>query len=541
MKPARTMSIQASRRAFLRHAAALGSMGAAAPLGMSLSLLGHAAAEAAQGDYKALVCVFLAGGNDGFNTVLATDTDSWTHYVNQRNPTVRGAADAGISIALLEAGTAGSAQAEAGSPARLGGVLPIGHANRAVHASRQFAMHPLLTDVQGLHQAGRVAVLANVGPLKRPLTKADYQGAVAARPAKLFSHNDQQSTWQSFSPEGADNGWGGRMGDLLMSRNATGLGDFAPLAQRSFTCVSPGSNGIWLAGAQVQALQVGATGVLDLGNLGSTLGSSSLRTAMAEVMSTGTPENLFWADHQALTQRSMAIQSLIGPVLPPYSSINGSAPWATAGSASPWADPMLKYTSPSDGAARLNSLALQLQMVARLIDANRAGNLGMKRQVFMVSLGGFDTHASQNQEHSERMAQLNHALAYFDRVLGQMPGGDMRSQVTTFTASEFGRNLANNGDGTDHGWGSHHLIMGGAVNGREVYGTYPELATGNASNEYDSPDLLANGAMLPSTSVDQYAYTLGKWMGLSAGELSGILPNLGSFNSSTHDLGFMSA
>lgn len=531
------MSKQASRRAFLRHAAALGSLGAAAPLGMSLSLLGQASAQAAQGDYKALVCVFLAGGNDAFNTVLATDTDSWTHYVNQRDPMARGTEGSGTSIALLRPGTAGDTQAAAGTPARLGGVLPISHSGRSVHASRQFAMHPLLSDVQSLHQAGRVAVLANVGPLKRRLSKAEYFGEVAPRPAKLFSHNDQQSTWQSFSPEGADNGWGGRMGDLLMAGNATGLQGDSALAQRSFTCVSPGSSGIWLAGAQVQALQVGTTGLLDLGNWGAVLGSASLRTAMAEMMATSSTGNVFSADYQAVVQRGIQIQSLIGPVLPPLSSTNGSTPWSSTPSW--WVDPLLFYNSPVSGASRFNQLAQQFQMVARLIDANRVGNLGMKRQVFMVTLGGFDTHSLQNQEHSERMAQLNHALAYFDRVLGQMPSGDMRSQVTTFTASEFGRNLANNGDGTDHGWGSHHLIMGGAVNGREVYGTYPQLATGTVNNEYDSPDLLQNGAMLPSTSVDQYAYTLGKWMGLSAGQLTGILPNLGNFDASTHDLGFM--
>lgn len=532
------MSKQASRRAFLRHAAALGSLGTAAPLGMSLSLLGQASAQAAQGDYKALVCVFLAGGNDAFNTVLATDSDSWTHYVNQRDPMARGSAGSGTSIALLPAGTAANGQADAGTPARLGGVLSIGHSGRAAHATRQFAMHPLLADVQGLHQAGRAAVLANVGPLKRRLTKAEYFGEVAPRPAKLFSHNDQQSTWQSFSPEGADHGWGGRMGDLLMSGNATGLGASAGLAQRSFTCISPSSSGIWLTGSQVQALQVGATGLLDLGSWGTVLDSTTLRAAMAEMMATSTSDNLFGADHQAIVQRSMSVQSLIGPVLPSLYSSNGSTPWAST--ANWWVDPVLYYTSPVSSTTRFNHLAQQLQMVARLIDANRVGNLGMKRQVFMVTLGGFDTHSLQNQEHSERMAQLNHALAYFDRVLGQMPGGDMRSQVTTFTASEFGRNLANNGDGTDHGWGSHHLVMGGAVNGREVYGTYPQLATGTASNEYDSPDLLQNGAMLPSTSVDQYAYTLGRWMGVSAGDLASILPNLGNFNSSTHDLGFMS-
>jgi uncharacterized protein (DUF1501 family) len=178
-------------------------------------------------------------------------------------------------------------------------------------------------------------------------------------------------------------------------------------------------------------------------------------------------------------------------------------------------------------------------MVARLIDANRRGQLGIERQVFMVSLGGFDTHANQNLDHADRMAQLNHALAYFDAVLGRMPAGDMRSQVTTFTASDFGRSLTNNGDGTDHGWGGHHFIMGGAVQGGDVYGLLPQYATADAQGMFASPDLIDNGIMLPSTSVDQYAYTLGRWMDVSNTDLLGILPNLGNFNAGTHNLGFM--
>jgi uncharacterized protein (DUF1501 family) len=213
-------------------------------------------------------------------------------------------------------------------------------------------------------------------------------------------------------------------------------------------------------------------------------------------------------------------------------------PWGTSGTASVWTDPLLKYTTTTGGQAT-NTVALQLQMIARIIDANRQGGFGIRRQVFMVNLGSFDTHASQNTEHNERMLQLDHALAYFDSVLGAMPGGDMRSQVTTFTASDFGRSFTNNGDGTDHGWGGHHLIMGGAVQGGEVYGSFPQYSTADANGVFSSPDQLGNGALLPTTSVDQYAYTLGKWMGVTATDLGSILPNLHNFNSSAYDLGFM--
>ena len=520
------------RRAFLRHAAALSSMGVAAPLGLSLSAIGRASAQATPG-YQALVCIFLYGGNDAFNTVLATDTDSWAHYQNHRNPQARDSTSTGTSIALLNAGAPANQSADAGTPERLGGVLPIAHGSGPANAGRQFALHPSLTQVQQLYQTGRLAVLANVGPLVQPTTKANYALNSFSRPAKLFSHNDQQSTWQSFSPEGASDGWGGRLGDLLMSSNGGGANQ-ANLIQRSFTCITPTASSTWLAGRSVKQYQVGLTDVTGLGSSGKVFNDANLYAALQTVMNTPNGNaNLFARDHQQVVDRALQAHGLISGALPSW----GSAPWGTAGQ-NPWSDPLLKYTSVG-GQSKTNGLAMQLQMVARLIDANRRGALGIQKQVFMVSLGGFDTHASQNQEHADRMLQLNHALAYFDSVLGTMPGGDMRSQVTTFTASDFGRSFTSNGDGTDHGWGSHHLIMGGAVQGGEVYGSFPQYSTADAHGVFSSPDQIQNGVMLPTTSVDQYAYTLGKWMGVSNTDLASILPNLHNFNSSAHNLGFM--
>jgi uncharacterized protein (DUF1501 family) len=525
------------RRAFLRHASALAGLGAAAPLGLSLATIGQAAAQSSQSDYRALVCVFLPGGNDAYNTMLATDADSWPHYANHRNPSLRNINDGSPSIALMAPGTAPDLAAALSTPERLGGVLPIAHSATGAHASRQFALHPMLGQLHSIHGQGRLAVLANVGPLKRPLSKADYEG-VAPRPAKLFSHNDQQSTWQSFSPEGADAGWGGRMGDLLMSLNGTGAE--APLIQRSFTCMAPGNQSLWLAGQQVRALQTGVTGLSSLTNGSSVLSDAGVQQAMLAMMGTQAPDNLFAADHQATVLRAVTANTLMGSMLGAQSSSGGgNTPWATAGQFNPWVDPMLKYTSPIDLQPRFNYLSLQLQMVARLIDANRLGGLGIKRQVFMVTLGGFDLHDNHNRDHADRLAQLDHGLAYFDRVLSGMPSGDMRQQVTTFTASEFGRSLTSNGDGTDHGWGSHHFIMGGAVSSADVYGRYPQLATANAQGVFDSPDLIQNGVMLPSTSVDQYANTLGRWMGVSDSNLLDVLPNLKQFDASSRDLGFL--
>jgi uncharacterized protein (DUF1501 family) len=529
-----------SRRAFLRKAAAFSSLGAAGPLGLNLAAMGQASAQSASPGYQALVCLFMSGGNDAFNTVLATDSPSWTHYVNHRNPHSRDANDTSTSIALMPPGTTADTGAAVGSPERLGGVLSISHSGRPANAGRQFALHPSLTQLQQVYQSGRLAVVANVGPLLAPTSKAQFAQSSFAKPAKLFSHNDQQSTWLSFAPEGASVGWGGRMGDLLMSSNGSSSASTAnelaqkSVVQRSFTCIAPGASSIWLAGQDVQQYQVGLADIPGLGSNGRIFNDPKVFEGVQAVMNTVDPSsNLLAQDHQSVVDRALKAHDVIGGALPVW----GQAPWGTNGT-QPWNDPLMMYTS-VDGSTKLNQLAIQLQMVARLIDANRRGSLGIQKQVFMVNMGGFDTHATQNQDHAERMLQLNHALGYFDTVLGNMPAGNMRSQVTTFTASDFGRSFTNNGDGTDHGWGSHHLVMGGAVQGGEVYGTFPQYSTADTNGVFSSPDQLTNGVLLPTTSVDQYAYTLGKWMGVSASDLATILPNLGSFNASTHNVGFM--
>ncbi|MBA4109720.1 MAG: hypothetical protein C0487_09020 [Leptothrix sp. (in: Bacteria)] len=520
-----------SRRSFLRHAAAFSTLGAAGPLGLTLATMGRASAQSTGGGYQALVCVFLNGGNDSYNTVLATDTDSWGHYLAHRDPSSRDPSDGSTSIALMRPGTPANATAAAGTPARLGGVLPIAHSGRAVHAGRQFALHPALVRTQQLYGANRLAVMANVGPLVRPTTKSAYYQDSFPKPEKLFSHNDQQSTWMSFSPEGASEGWGGRIGDLLMSRN--GSGSNADVIKRSFTCITPGNTSTWLSGRAVRQYPVGLASIPGLGANQRMLGSTDLHAAVKSVMSSSTSNNLFTQAHQQVVARGIQATDLMSGALPS----NAQAPWGTPGQ-SVWTDPLLSYTNMA-GLPVTNRLALQFQMIARIIQANRQGNFGIQRQVFMVNLGGFDHHGGQNQEHNDRMRQLDHGLAYFDQVLRNMPGGDMSSQVTTFTASDFGRSFTSNGDGTDHGWGAHHLIMGGAVQGGEVYGTFPQYSTADGHGVFSSPDQIQNGVLLPTTSVDQYAYTLGKWMGVSNTDLASILPNLHNFNSSAHDVGFM--
>lgn len=524
-----------SRRQFLKQAASFSALGAAVPFGLNMGAITRAAAQSS-GGYKALVCVFLSGGNDAFNTVLATDSTSWTHYLKHRRPT-----DGSAPIALMEAGTAPDNSAAAGTPQRQGGVLPIAHANRSVHSGRSFALHPSLVRLQQLYANGNAAVVANIGPLTRPTNKADWGNAAASKPRKLFSHNDQQSTWQCFEPEGALVGWGGQMADQLMSRNGAGRNaDDARIIQRLFTCMTPMGSAVWLAGQSVQPYQSSATAVSMLGSSSRVYGSTALHAAMLNIMSQQTvasQANILVSDHQDVVKRAQQASDLMGTRLSPL----GTAPWSTSGATNAYNDPLLKYTSPNDGTQKVNSLAIQLQMVARLIETSRGSSLGMNRQFFMVNLGGFDTHDAQVANQAEQLAMLDHALGYFDQVLRNMPSGDLSSQVTTFTASEFGRTFTSNGDSTDHGWGAHHFVMGGGVRGTEVYGTFPTYSSADSQGVFSSPDQIQNGTLIPTTSVDQLAYTLGRWMDVGHGDLTSLLPNLGQFSNSTYDLGFMRA
>ncbi len=512
---------EASRREFLRRASAFSLLGGAGPLAMNLATLGSAAAAAA--DYKALVCVFLYGGNDAYNMVLATDTDSWTAYTTTRNQQPD-------PISLMSSGTLPDSAAAAGSPARLGGVLPINPTNAQ---GRSFALHPMLKKVQGLFEGGRVGVVANVGPLVRPTTKTDFASAAFPKPSKLFSHNDQQSTWQSFAPEGSTAGWGGRFADAFLASNG---------ANSLFTAVSATGNAVWLSGRDALQYQIASSGLISVGAV-SAFGSTahpgtngvilstdkSVYATMTRLMRQPAGSDVLGRDYAAIGTRALDAEILLKASLPEQNI----SPWGTPGTTSSVPDPLLRYTSPLTGALATNPLAQQFQAVARMIQAGKA--MGLSRQVFMVSLGGFDTHDNQNRTQADLMAKLDHGLDYFNTVLGSGA-----SEVTTFTASDFGRTFTSNGDGTDHGWGSHHFVMGGAVTGKNIYGTFPAYSVADSKGDFSAANQLRNGALLPNISVDQYAYTLARWFGVSDSNLlgaGGILPNIGNFSSP--NLGFL--
>jgi uncharacterized protein (DUF1501 family) len=510
----------ASRRQFLSQAGAMSALvGTAAPLALNLSAIGSAAAQTAS-DYRAVVCLFFYGGNDAFNMFLPTDTASFSAYNSVRN-------QAPDTIALLAPGTAPVLTAAVGTPARLGGVLPITPLNAQ---SRTYALHPMMGTLQTLFNTDkRLAVISNIGPLIVPLTKTQVGQSAFPKPARLYSHNDQQNTWQALGPEGVTKGWGGRIGDLVSSQNTMPV----------FTAVSAAGNAVFVSGQTVQQYQVGTNGAIALGvnTSGQVYGSAVAGGILQRLASTSRGSHPFESDVAAVSKRAIdAEQVLRTAMLPASDPLFGTAP--SSGTYNAANDPKLRYLNPLTGNTAANTLAQQFQVVARMIEAGRRGATGAKRQVFFVSIGGFDTHDGQNTQHADLYARVAHALSYFDTTLG---GLGARNNVTTFTASDFGRTFTSNGDGTDHGWGSHQFVMGGAVKGGDIYGTVPVLGPKNPNdnNFNSSPDQLGNGVLLPTTSVDQLGATLGRWMGLSDASLLEIFPNLANFPVAKRNLGFL--
>ena len=475
-----------SRRAFLRRSGQLALTGTALPFALNLAAIGEAAAFDAT-DYKALVCVFFYGGNDYANTVVTYDDASYTAYSAIRG----GKADQTAGgIALAKSDLAATLLAP-------GTLLADG---------RQYALHPSMTGLSRLFNSGQAAVQLNVGPLVVPLTKTQYNSAdrqAYPLPPKLFSHNDQQSIWQSSSPEGSTVGWGGNIGDLALSSNSNSL----------FTCINVTGNAVFLSGDSALSYQVSTGGAVAINGIKSNVyGSSAVKNALTTLVQqprSHTLEN----EYNRVTIRAVGAEAQVTSAL-------GGSNLATVFPAA-------------------NPLADQLKMVARLIGARSA--LGSKRQVFMVSLGGFDLHDNLISQHPGLLGKVSDALSAFYNATAEL---GVANKVTAFTASDFGRTLASNGDGSDHGWGSHHFMVGGAVKGKAFYGTAPPVSVGSTASAQDQWHV-GQGRLLPSTSVDQYAATLAKWFGVADSELGGILPNLRHFGTTAGrpdypvNLGFM--
>jgi uncharacterized protein (DUF1501 family) len=475
-----------TRRAFLRRAGQLAFTGAALPTALNLAAMAEAAAFNAT-DYKALVCVFLNGGNDYANTVINYDNASYDQYSAIRGG---GAGRTAGGVALAQAAL---------TPTLLNPTL-------ALPGGKQYALHPSMTGLAGLFNSGAGAVQLNVGPLVVPLTRQQYNGNNAAypKPPKLFSHNDQQSIWQSSQPEGATTGWGGHLGDLALSSNTN----------RVLTCVSVTGNTVFLSGDQALSYQVGTGGAVKINALnGNVYNSASVRAAITQ-LALQTRSHVLENEYNIVTARAVGAESAIAQALTTWPANHASFSAFPTG----------------------NNLADQLKMVARLIAARN--DLGNQRQVFFVSMGGFDLHDNLIGGQATLMDRLSSALTAFYNATAALGIAD---KVTTFTASDFGRTLTSNGDGSDHGWGSHHFMVGGAVRGKAFYGKAPPVSVGNSTVDANDQWHVGQGRLLPSTSVDQYAGTMATWFGVQGAEMNGILPNLGNFNSVDYptNLGFM--
>ncbi|MEY2525961.1 MAG: hypothetical protein QOE73_732 [Verrucomicrobiota bacterium] len=462
-----------NRRQFIRQCAcaALGTTSVASTI-WNLRSIRAATANGltpdAAGDFKALVCLFLYGGNDANNLIVPRDTIDYNAYAGARQ---------GLALPLAS-------------------LLPITPA--AYSDGRTFGLHPSLVDaptgagpnlpgLQSLFAQGKLALLSNVGTLVAPVTRAQYLSDTAALPPQLFSHNDQSVHWQTSLPDQPPRtGWGGRMADLLVSLNGT--------AQISMSISLAGTN-TFQVGNTVFEYQMSPYGVSSL----SGYGSPNTKTALDNIISLP-HQNLFEDEFAKITRRSLDNAALLSTAL---AGVN------------------LTTFFPAN-----NYLADQLKMIAKMIAARNT--LGMSRQVFFCAVGGYDTHGDQLTAHADLLTELNAALASFYQATVDLGVAD---KVTTFTASDFGRTFpVNNGAGSDHGWGNHQIILGGAVKGGDLYGHMPALVV-------NGPDDTDEGRWIPTTSVDEYSATLAKWFGVTPTDMATVFPNLSRFASP--DLGFM--
>ena len=460
------------RREFLRRTAALGLAGSAGNLALSLAGIGEAAAQSSPADdYKALVCVFLYGGNDHDNTFVPYDSICHSSYKNLRNT-----GDSASNIYV--------------PPSDL---IPL--SVTGLPQGRQYAVQQAMSSLADLYESKNMGIMLNVGPLAKLTSKNQYINAkLGDLPPKLFSHNDQFSLWQSGMLEGAEGatqGWGGRLGDLFLGSDK----------KAHFTCINAAGNAVFMSGQNVLPYQVTSKGAVPIDSLTYSAGVYGISkcTSVLKSLLDLSPSHWMEKEWARTVKSSMDNQQIVSNSLQPVFSFN-----TTFGN---------------------DSLSMQLQIIARLIQARKS--LGVSKQVFFASLGGFDNHDGLKVAHagldgkSGLLKILNDAMYSFYQATEQM---GLRNQVTTFTASDFGRTLSSNGDGSDHGWGSHHMVMGGAVDGGKFWGTAPDLST--TKNALDGPDTVGQGRLLPSTSVDQFAASMARWMGVSESDLNTVLPNL---------------
>ena len=443
-----------NRRSFIKYAslAAAGNASGLRPFGMLNSLAQTTS------NYKALVCVFLFGGNDANNMLIQFDTAGYANYSTIRGP---------LAIPQTQ-------------------LLQLA-------PTPNFALNPNLPDIQALFNNKNAALVANVGTLLQPTTRAQYL-AGSTLPTNLFSHSDQQLEWQNASQSGATStGWAGRIADLI--------------------------GGQYNPGGQIPMITSVAGDTLFCNGASSTPVSVSPGNVGGASCSEGTTE---CAAQQATAQALLNFSSGVSLITADNNITSNAYSYAKTLSAAVQSVSPLQTVFPTN-----NSLAAQLKQIAQIIQVRAA--LGVSRQIFFASVGNFDTHANQLVLQSALLASVSPALNAFYLATQEL---GIQNNVTTFTMSDFSRTFQpNSNTGSDHAWGSHHIVLGGAVNGGQIYGTFPTLALKGPD------DSGSNGRWVPTTSTTQYASTLAQWFGVSAAQLPAVFPNIGAF--STSSMGFV--
>ena len=420
-----------------------------------------AMAQSSAPEYRALVCIFLFGGNDSNNTVIPMDDASFKAYSS-----IRG------SLALTTSDLTPTVYSASGAP---------------------YAFHSKLAEVASLFSSKELAVVANVGSLVQPLTRAQYQAQQMPIPLNLFSHSDQQLQWQTSVAQGnSSTGWAGRAADYIESQNIN--------SSKFPTFFSVAGNSLLGTGADTQPVALAPGGSLQLTGFNTTAASQARWKALNNLLTLDTGVSLVQAANDTVAD----------------SISDATALTAALSKATP-----LKTQFPK------TTIGEQLQQVAQIIQVQ--ADLGMRRQIFFCSLGGFDTHTNELNTHNTLYPELSPALAAFYDATQELA---MAQNVTTFTESDFSRTFQpTSGDGSDHAWGSHHLVLGGAVQGGQIFGKFPAFELAGP----DDADV--RGRWIPTTSIDQYGATLSSWFGIPDSALATVFPNFANFGS--QKLGFL--
>ena len=488
-----------SRRYFIRRAAcAAGGTAAMTATIRDLRMMNAAMAQTNITDYKALVCIFLQGGNDSNNLIIPTIQSEYNNYAAIRTPV----------LAIPQSALLGLMNGS--NPY----VDPAGHS---------YGLHPSCPELQTLFSEGKLAALFNTGTMIYPVTRTQYLAGLN-KPPQLFSHADQQTQWQTSLPDQPPTtGWGGRCADLLNS--------VQPNAPISLMVSLAGAN-TFEVGNIVSQYSVSTSGAISLAMPGTPSGGANTNRLPTLMSILGLPyTNLQSQAYAGVAEHAINTGALLNSAI---SSTTNANYWSNTFPT--------KITPPEGGAAFTSSLSPQLQMIARLIAAGSTAaptGFGMKRQIFFCQVGGYDLHTGQTNysaanpsnvllgAHTNLLAELSQSMFAFQRAMEQL---GLSNMVTSFTASDFGRTFPSNGQGSDHGWGSHHLVLGGAVKGQKTYGQFPTLTV-------NGPNDTSTGRWIPTTAIDQYFATLATWFGVDSGNLATVFPNLGRFSSS--NLGFI--